>query len=461
MTASILLITADDSLRQSVDKATGGISDCRLITVDELEQGGVLPGWDDLALVFFHFDCPRREAECIRLLQEVASRGKPVAVVAIGDARDPETAANLLRRGAADYLTRPLNITRLAFLADVLTIRFRNVSAWNKTAPAEEAVRRIGKDNSFLYRSKKMIDIVEQAKTIAGLDTTVLLTGETGTGKNRFARLIHELSPRQPEPFKEVSCGALATTLIESEMFGHAKGSFTGADSDRIGKFTAAGKGTLMLDEIDSLSPETQAKLLCVVDQRTFEPVGSNSSRRLKARIIAATNRRLEDEVAAGRFRSDLYYRLNVVPIELPPLRERRELIGPLVESCLTEFAASHGAAKARISAKALSVLEEHSWPGNIRELRNVVQRLSILHFGQEIRRRHLLELIKTPTSAVGKTNGQNMPATKWLQARVISEINAIVESLARNRNNRARTARELGISRVTLYKKLHKYNLQ
>jgi DNA-binding NtrC family response regulator len=461
MAASILLITAEDSLRQSVDRAIGGVSGCRLIVLDELGEGGHLPGLDELALVFFHLREPHHEADFIRLLHEVASSGKPIAVVAIGDAHRPEQAANLLRRGAADYLTRPLNIARLAFMADVLTIRSRNVHAWRNVTPDSDTIQRVGKDNSFLYRSKRMTDIVEQARTIANLDTTILLTGETGTGKNHFARLIHELSHRSSQPFKEVSCGALATTLVESEMFGHVKGAFTSADNDRLGKFTAAGKVTLMLDEIDSLPLSTQAKLLSVVDQRVFEPVGSDRSLPLRARIIVATNRCLEDEVASGRFRSDLYYRVNVVPIELPPLRKRREVITPLVESCLAEFAASHGTAKARISAKALAVLEAYAWPGNIRELRNVIERLSIIRAAQEIQRKHLPDLIRIPALADSATVGQGVPTTKWLQTRVLSEVNAIVESLARNRNNRASTARELGISRVTLYKKLHKYNLQ
>ncbi len=223
-----------------------------------------------------------------------------------------------------------------------------------------------------------------------------------------------------------------------------------------------------MLDEIDSLPLSTQAKLLRVVDERVFEPVGGDRSLPLRARLIVATNRSLEDEVASGRFRSDLYYRLNVVPIELPPLRERRELIAPLVESCLAEFAALHGSARARISAEALAALEVYAWPGNIRELRNLIERLSILHGAQKIQLDQLPELFRRSVQAdnpatgqVMPATGQGVPATKWLQARVLSEVNAIVESLARNRNNRARTARELGISRVTLYKKLHKYNLQ
>ena len=461
MTASVLLVTADETLRESVGRAVGGVPGCRLLVLGKLGEDGLLPRSDELALVFFHLASPDHEADFIRLLQEVAASSKPIAVVAIGDGRRPEQAANLLRRGAADYLTRPLNIRRLAFLTDVLTIRLRNVRAWSEIAPDLGTARRVGKDKSFLYCSKRMTSIVEQASTIANLDTTVLLTGETGTGKNRFARLIHELSPRSTQPFKVVSCGCLATTLVESEMFGHVKGAFTGADHDRLGKFTAAGGGTLMLDEIDSLPLTTQAKLLRVVDERVFEPVGSDRSLPLRARLIVATNRSLEDQVAGGQFRSDLYYRLNVVPIELPPLRERRELIAPLVESCLAEFAASHGRAKARISTEALAALEAHAWPGNIRELRNVIERISILRGTQEIQLDHLPESLRRSVRVDKPADGQGMPATKWLQAKVLSEVNAIVESLARNCNNRARTARELGISRVTLYKKLHKYNLQ
>src|SRR5262249_42272148 len=199
--------------------------------------------------------------------------------------------------------------------------------------------------------------------------------GETGTGKTRLARLIHELSPRRDQPFLAVNCAALPASLMESEMFGHVRGAFTGADRDRSGKFAEAGSGTLLLDEIDALPLTLQAKLLRVVEERAFEPVGSNKSQAMQARLVVASNRCLEEEAAAGRFRADLYYRLDVVSFFLPPLRDPSDLIRPLVGPLVAEFAARNGRAVSGVSAEALEALEAYGWPGNIRELRNVVER--------------------------------------------------------------------------------------
>lgn len=242
-------------------------------------------------------------------------------------------------------------------------------------------------------------------------------------------------------------------------MFGHAKGSFTGADTPHEGKFTAVGGGTLMIDEIDALPLTTQTKLLRAVDERVFEPVGSNKVLPLRARIIVATNRSLEDEVAAGRFRRDLYYRVNVVAFSLPPLRERTSLVRPLVDKWVASYAADAGCPAPTVSAEAMQAMKAYPWPGNMRELRNVVERAVALSLGRRI------ELTDLPTAFstlcdVTEPSPVEDANSKWLQFKVDAEVNAIVESLARNDNNRARTARDLGISRVTLYKKLHKYGL-
>ena len=226
---------------------------------------------------------------------------------------------------------------------------------------------------------------MEQVRRVATQDTTILLGGETGTGKTRLARHIHELSPRRDLPFLVINCGALSASLIESEMFGHVKGAFTGADRDRTGKFAEVERGTLLLDEIDSLPLALQAKLLRAVEERIFEPVGSNKSLPVQARLIAASNRPLDQEAAAGRFRLDLYYRLNVVSFTLPPLRDRREMIAHLASNFIAEFAARSGREIDGISAEALRALQAHDWAGNIRELRNVIERAVVLCPGREI----------------------------------------------------------------------------
>jgi DNA-binding NtrC family response regulator len=314
-------------------------------------------------------------------------------------------------------------------------------------------------------KGRKMGKLMEQIARVAPRDASILLGGETGTGKTRLARLIHELSGRRTEPFLVVNCGALSASLIESEMFGHARGAFTGADRDHVGKFQAVGRGTLLLDEVDSLPPVLQAKLLRVVEERVFEPVGSNKSQPMRARLIAASNRSLGQDVADGRFRSDLYYRLNVVNFELPPLRERDGIVPHLAGSFAAEFAARFGRPAPTIDAAALRVLEAHDWRGNIRELRNVIERAVALCEGDRIGLDDLPDALR-PAEPAGlaapdPVGPRALPINGTLtQSKEVAEQARIRDALDKNENNRLRAAAELGISRMTLYKKLHKYGL-
>jgi two-component system response regulator HydG len=293
---------------------------------------------------------------------------------------------------------------------------------------------------------------------VAPQDTTLLLSGETGTGKTRLARFIHDLSPRRGQPFVTINCGALAANLMESEMFGHVRGAFTGAVRDRSGKFVEAGRGTLLLDEIDSLPPPLQAKLLRAVEERIFEPVGSNQPLPVQARLIAASNRALEEEVAAGRFRADLYYRLNVISFRLPPLRDCPSVIPQLAGGFLTEIAAHNGRPVRTIAAAALRALENYHWPGNIRELRNVIERAVALCPGPEIQPADLPEAILAATHRPNCTAFAS--ASSLGSAKRDIETARIAEALRKHRNNRLRAAADLGISRMTLYRKLRKYGM-
>jgi transcriptional regulator with GAF, ATPase, and Fis domain len=311
-----------------------------------------------------------------------------------------------------------------------------------------------------------METLLEQIRLVAAQDMTVLLEGDTGTGKTRLARLIHELSPRRAEPFLVINCGALAAELIESEMFGHVKGAFTGADKTRAGKFAAAGRGTLLLDEIDALPLALQAKLLRAVEERVFEPVGSNESLPVQARLIAACNRPLEREVEAGRFRADLYYRLNVIGFYLPPLRERPGMIQNLADSFLADCAARNGRPVHGITREALHILELYPWPGNIRELRNVIERAVALCAGPYIGPSDLPEALCLAASCslegLQPPRQVDLPPTPSAlrHARGEAESALIQHVLRKHGNNRLRAALELGISRRTLYKKLHRYGL-
>jgi transcriptional regulator with PAS, ATPase and Fis domain len=322
----------------------------------------------------------------------------------------------------------------------------------------------LGGSNPFLYSpSSDFGRMMEQIRRVAAQDTTVLLGGETGTGKTRLAALIHDLSPRREEPFLVVNCGALSANLIESEMFGHTRGAFTGADRDRVGKFEGVGRGTLLLDEIDSLPPSVQAKLLRAVEDRVFEPVGSNETMPIRARLIAASNRSLAEEVAAGRFRADLYYRLNVVSFDLAPLRARPGFVRDLAKLFVSEFAVRTARETSELTEEALAALEAYPWPGNVRELRNVIERTVILATQPVIDRADLPEAItrKDSPAVLALPGGPATNGTPTLaQSTTDAEFSRIVAALQRNGNNRLRAALELGISRMTLYKKLHKYGM-
>jgi DNA-binding NtrC family response regulator len=311
-------------------------------------------------------------------------------------------------------------------------------------------------------------DDLARIHRVASQDTTVLLTGETGCGKSLLAKYVHSCSARRDAPYLVVDCGALAGHLIESEMFGHVRGAFTGAERERQGKLAAAGTGTLVLDEINSLPLPLQAKLLRAVEDRVFEPVGSNKSEPLRARLVAVSNVPLEEEIRRERFRADLYYRLNVVEFRLPPLRERPSAIIPLARQFLRESAtaACHGVNA--ISAVALEAMLAYRWPGNVRELRNVIERAAALAAGpviqpadlpESIRGRNSYSLSATATVTALSAAHREIPAlvTDTPQG---DEATKIVGVLRKHNNNRRRAAAELGMSRMSLYKKLHKYGL-
>jgi DNA-binding NtrC family response regulator len=310
-----------------------------------------------------------------------------------------------------------------------------------------------------------MPTVMDQVRRVAPLEATILLAGETGTGKTRLARHIHQLSPRRNEPFLVIHCGALVENLIESEMFGHVKGAFTGAARDRIGKFAEAGRGTLLLDDIDALPLALQAKLLRAIEDRIFEPVGSNHSQPVKGRIIATCQRALEQEMHAGRFRADLYYRLNVISFYLPPLRQRNREIAALATGFITDLAARLGRPVQGICAEALRIMQSYTWPGNIRELRNVIERAIALCRGSEIQVEDLPEALYSPTGNDFCRSKPEVPATPTaMPLRAVgaaAERARICAVLREHGDNRSLAAAALGINRRTLYKKLDRYGLR
>lgn len=417
--------------------------------LQEIEQGGV-----EVALL--HVTGPEDEDQAACLLKELMDRPSHLPVIVLSESDELDLRRRFLELGAVDSLARPLNLSRLAFLLDILTVPHRCAAVPAAASPPPSSV------DGFLFVTGAMRALYEQFAAVAPLETTLLLTGETGTGKSHVSQVIHKLSPRRQKPFVVVECGGLSPTLLESELFGHVRGAFTGADRDHTGKFATVEDGTILLDEIDCVPLDAQVKLLRVLERRVFEPLGSNRLMPFRARIIAASNQPLDCQVAAGRFRSDLFYRLNVVDFHLPPLRDSREAIRPLAEKFLTTFAARDRRQIAGLTAAALGAMEAYDWPGNIRELRNTVERAVALCRREQIDLRDLPEPVRRSSGRVAPTANSGDPpvGNQLVAARRQGELLRVLEALRHHGNNRTQAAAELGISRVALYKKLRKLEI-
>lgn len=325
------------------------------------------------------------------------------------------------------------------------------------TETVSHAIRR-----KLVCHTPSLAPMVERLCLAAAHDVTVLIEGESGTGKTFLARLLHDCSPRRANRFLSISCGARTGNPLASEFFGHVPGAFTGADAARVGQFAAAGEGTLLLDEIDSLEPEHQANLLRVIETGEFEPVGGTETQTCRARIIAAANGSLSDAVERGNFRRDLYYRLHVLSFHLPPLRHRPEDIGPLARGMVARYGTRFDKRLYRVCPEALGALESFPWPGNIHQLENVIQQAVLTSSGHELELHHLSPLVRTsqadvPTAVMPALNGYGGTLK---ESRAAVERANILRALERSGQSRTRAAQLLGISRVTLYKKMDKYGL-
>ena len=468
---TLLLVSRDLALRKACQEVIDNIPSLRLLVTDSIPEAETFLGQNGIVLGIVHLADPPDADAVIRWLRRTALTNRPLATLVFGEQPNEEQRRRLVHQGAAGYLSRPLDRNRLGHFIHTLTARIcppvDGRDGWGEGRGAERSLARCPWAlDAQAEPGPDMEHLLAQVQVVAPQLTTVLLTGETGTGKTRLARHIHDLSPRRQEPFLVLNCGALAANLVESEMFGHVKGAFTSADRDHAGKFTDAGLGTLLLDEIDALPLPLQPKLLRAVDERFFEPVGSNKPLPFRARLIAASNQDLDEAVKAGRFRSDLFYRLNVVAFQLPPLRDRRGEIPSLAVTFLHEMATRNERPFYGITREALDALEAYDWPGNVRQLRNLIERVVALGPGPEIRYEDLPPEIRfaarrkateTPCEGGWRVPGR---ALSLHQAREQTEVVRITEALRRHGNNRLRAARELGISRRTLYKKLHRYGL-
>jgi DNA-binding NtrC family response regulator len=455
------MVSEDASLIKAIRTIAGSCKDTSFSVCPNLDATPDLHGQDDLGLIVVQVTPQQQQEQVVNFLHNLNGSKRSCPVLLLSDEYQHDQAVTFLRAGATEYYGPIQEQSRLAHLVDVLTMFSRGEKLQAKSAAADQA---LPFDLRNVTLSPDLLDLMEQLRRVIPQQTNLLLVGETGTGKTRLARLIHELSPRRHEPFVIVDCGSLNDSLIESEIFGHVKGAFTGADRDKEGKLAAAGKGTLLLDEINSLPLHSQSKLLRAVDDRMYEPVGSTKPLPLRARVIAAANVQLEDAVAAGTFRADLYYRLNVVGFFLPPLRERRASIIPLANKFLAMAAEENNRDLRRISGDALQALTEYDWPGNIRELRNVIERAVALAPGEVIQLDDLPRNVRQPgrTSVASESAafGGFSEIASLAKTKEEAEILRIRQALNKHGNNRLRAAAELGISRMGLYKKLHKYGL-
>jgi DNA-binding NtrC family response regulator len=404
----------------------------------------------DLALI----DVRLQDADGHDLLEQVRRNYPNTQVIMITGYGDPDSAVEALRAGALDYLTKPLIDDELLMSIE-RAFSQRQVIEEN-TQLKRELDKRSGLDNVVGHdpQMRRIFDVID---SIADTKATVLVTGESGTGKSMIARAIHRRSRRAAKPFIEVACGALPENLLESELFGHVAGAFTGATGNKIGKFQQADGGTIFLDEIGTASPAMQVKLLRVLQELQFEQVGGDKTFKVDVRVILATNEDLASAVAAGRFRQDLYYRVNVINVELPALRNRRSDIPALAQTFLNQLREDTNRTVTGFSDDAMAALEAYPWPGNIRELQNVVERAVLLGKGDRIVPADLpREIAGGAALRVSRTGIRTLK-----EALEAPERQIILEVLEANGWNRNATADSLGVNRTTLYKKMKRLGLE
>ena len=462
MKHSILVVDDEQTIRVSLR----GLLEDEGYAVEEADTG-------EKCLAYFQGDSDKRMdavlldiwlpgMDGIEVLKSLKQSHPSLPVIMLSGHANIETAVNATKFGAYHFIEKP-------FSADGLIVTLHH--ALRESRLEQENVQ-LKQDVSrgqheIVGESEKFLRMVEQVEMAAASDAWVLIQGENGTGKESVAHLVHEKSPRKAGPFVEVNCAAIPEELIESELFGHEKGSFTGATAKKIGKFDQANQGTLFLDEIGDMSLKTQSKILRVLQEQRFERVGGSKTIEVNVRVIAASNKRLEDEIAAGNFREDLYYRLNVLLLEVPPLRERKGDVEVLVPFFMDYFATVHGRKAKKIDSKALEMLSQYDWPGNLRELKNIVERMMIMVPGGVIKLDDIppavSQAVGRPASVTSEAGGDGMPSFdgSYKQAKDAFERAYLRAQLDKNGWNISRTAEQIKLERSNLHKKIKQLKIE
>ncbi|WP_243370655.1 sigma-54 dependent transcriptional regulator [Geotalea sp. SG265] len=447
MTAKILLIDDDTSLRRVLEYNLQE-EGYEVITAVDGESGLALFAEHAPSLVITDLKMPGISG--FQVLSAVKERSPATLVIVITAFGAIDTAIEAMKLGAHDYITKPFNRDQLKLVVKK-ALELRGLTEENRLLKEELTER--AEFRNIVGISPGMEQVFHVVRKVADTDATVLITGESGTGKELVAKSIHSLSSRRSCPFVPINCAAIPRELLESELFGHVKGAFTGAIRDKTGKLETADGGTLFLDEVGELPVDLQPKLLRALQERVVEPVGGTSPRRIDIRVIAATNVDLEKAIEEGSFREDLFYRLSIIPVHLPPLRERADDVLLLIK----HFAAKHGGTGVSFTPKALEALKRYHWPGNVRELENTIERLLIMRNGDTI------DIGDIPAKILGTKKAPeggiiNLPESGYSLEQLEREI--VVEALERSDWNQTAAARFLRIPRHTLIYRMEKYNI-
>ena len=450
---TILLVDDEPGIRKSLGEALKD-EGYAVLKAESGEQAlEVLQGPDGDAVHGMLLDVWLPGLDGLETLKQAKATHPDLPIVMISGHASIETALQATKLGAFDFLEKPIDLDRLLLV-------LRNALKQGRLEQENQRLQaEVGAGRFFLVESPAMKRLLADVKLVAPTDGRVLLSGENGSGKEEIARLLHEQSLRADAPFVEVNCAAIPEELIESELFGHVKGAFTGAVRDAKGKFREAHGGTLFLDEVGDMSLKTQAKVLRALQEGRVEPVGGGGTVAVDCRVLAATNKNLEEEIRAGRFREDLYFRLAVVPLRVPPLRERPEDIVPLAVAFVERIARQYGRPAKRLGPDAVDALLRHDWPGNVRELRNLMERAVILGRGSDLGLRDLGPLA---ARLLPETDPFSFPDFASLKdAREWFEAQFIQRELKRSNGNMTRVAERVGMDRSNLYKRLKQLGIE